>query len=412
MSTGRLGNNQSRLAVIRLAALTTPDNSEIFEEVSSEIVFVQDVATNAGEVSSDSVLTFVSEALFTVDHYVDVESELGLISSLSQIFSEDVESEIAFVSDVVVAVEYNRSLSDTLTLVQDVHQNLYFGVAASVLAFVQSAAVIGPTYIEINQSLGLTDEADPHLSVVNKSVGSEIVFAQQAGRVLERSVTSTITFVSTGERRNIAEHTLAFVQSAVAGFGAVASSTLTLMSVVALEAVLNRDLSDELNFISSATYILDRACTEKEYTPFVGSGSSEFTPPPTTAPTLGSATLTLTYPYVTPSSTLVLRNPEFRNTDTLSFNRINRVTRGGTLVVFSDPDWPKTQTLRLECQMLKKEQADNLLDFFLSSLGQEIGLLDHENRQWRGIITTPDAEVAHTSRHNRTVSFDFEGELV
>jgi hypothetical protein len=68
--------------------------------------------------------------------------------------------------------------------------------------------------------------------------------------------------------------------------------------------------------------------------------------------------------------------------------------------------------LSLEVQHLKQTQVDDLLDFFLDSLGQEVGLLDHENRQWRGIILTPDAEVTYVGRENRSVQFDFEGELV
>jgi hypothetical protein len=108
----------------------------------------------------------------------------------------------------------------------------------------------------------------------------------------------------------------------------------------------------------------------------------------------------------------VLRNPELANKETLSFDRINRETRGGTLEVYSDPDWPKAKTLSLEVQHLKQSQVDDLLQFFLDSLGQEIGLLDHENRQWRGFILTPDAEVTHVGRENRSVQFDFEGELV
>jgi len=52
-----------------------------------------------------------------------------------------------------------------------------------------------------------------------------------------------------------------------------------------------------------------------------------------------------------------------------------------------------------------------MLTFLDDSLGKEVGLLDHESRQWRGIITTPAAQLAEvTIGHN--VSLEFQGALV
>lgn len=411
MSTGRLGHSLSRLAVMRLGAMTE-DSSEILRSVTSVLAFVSDVTVNATEIAEQSTLVFVSEAIPAVDRPLDVESILAFDSFLGQDFTEDVESVLAFVSDVDPDTELNRSVESAIVFAQDVQQNFKYGIASSNLGFVQTVSKTGPTYEQLAANLGFQQTVVGHLGVINQTLGSAIVFIQEAGRVITAEASNTLAFVSEGERRNTAEHVLGLVQTVSAGRAGIVSQTLAFVSAVTLEADLNRDLETGLNLVSSATYSLERSCTEKNYTPFVGSGSNEFTPPSTTVPTLGSATLTLTYPYVSPTTTLVLRNPEFRNTDTLNFNRINRVTRGGTLIVFADPDWPKTQTLRMECQYLKKEQADNLLDFFKDSLGKEIGLLDHENRQWRGIVMTPDAEISHVSRSNRSVSFDFEGELV
>ena len=56
----------------------------------------------------------------------------------------------------------------------------------------------------------------------------------------------------------------------------------------------------------------------------------------------------LFYPAVgTVTDSVTLRAPNLGNKDRLSFNRILRETRGGTLVVFADPIWPKIQTLVL-----------------------------------------------------------------
>jgi len=77
--------------------------------------------------------------------------------------------------------------------------------------------------------------------------------------------------------------------------------------------------------------------------------------------------------------TVTLREPEFDNKDRLRFQRINRETRGGTLIVFADPIWPKVQQLTLEFTSLKEEEAQSLLTFIAATLGKEVGLRDWES---------------------------------
>jgi hypothetical protein len=108
---------------------------------------------------------------------------------------------------------------------------------------------------------------------------------------------------------------------------------------------------------------------------------------------------------------VTLRNPELGNKDRLKFNRINRETRGGTLIVFADPMWPKVESLVLRFAGLKKAQADALLTFMQNHLGEEVGLLDWEQRYWRGVIVNPNDPVVEDSRGSYSASFEFEGEL-
>jgi hypothetical protein len=110
------------------------------------------------------------------------------------------------------------------------------------------------------------------------------------------------------------------------------------------------------------------------------------------------------------TDSLSLRAPNLGNLDRLSFNRIQRETRGGTLVIYADPVWPKTQTLVLSFSGLKQEEARNLLTFIEDHLGQEIGLIDWEHRYWRGVITAPDQPIVQDGRDSYTASFEFQGE--
>ena len=118
------------------------------------------------------------------------------------------------------------------------------------------------------------------------------------------------------------------------------------------------------------------------------------------------------YPIADPGDILVLRAPNLGNKDKLTFNRISRETRGGTLIVYADPIWPKIETLALTFSGLSADEKDDLLAFFDDHLGQEIGLVDWEGRYWTGVIMTPDDPVVQDNRDTFSASFEFEGELI
>ena len=95
----------------------------------------------------------------------------------------------------------------------------------------------------------------------------------------------------------------------------------------------------------------------------------------------------------------------------MTFNRISRETRGGTLIVYADPIWPKIQTLALTFSGLRSTEVQELLQFLDDHLGQQIGLLDWEHRHWIGVVMTPDDPVVQDDKDSFSASFEFEGEL-
>jgi hypothetical protein len=134
---------------------------------------------------------------------------------------------------------------------------------------------------------------------------------------------------------------------------------------------------------------------------------------PSILPLLGiTSKFQLVYPATgVATATVTLRAPNLGNKDRLGFNRVLRETRGGTLIVYADPIWPQTQTLALSFSGLTRTEAQNLLTFLETYLGLEIGLLDWEQRYWKGVIMTPDHPVIEDSRGRFSASFEFEGEL-
>lgn len=343
-----------------------------------------------------------------------VESIIVFVSTVASgtEFLEDVESEITFVSDATFNIERNVFAASTLAFTQDATNNIRQESVTSTLVFISEAEDRASFKEAISQFMLLEQVAVGHVGVRHVGVGNFISFVQKVGRAFQTSVTTTITFVSEGARKNIGISTLAFVSTATAAKGSEIESEIEFVHEAIANGEYTREAENEIEFNQAVAYYLLSDCVKKEYNPFIGASTEHLFPVPSAvAPTLAAATLTLTYPYVTPTSTLELRNPDFSNRDRLNFNRINRATRGGSLIVYADSIWPKMQSLQVTVSWLKGQQLSDLRTFLLDSLGQEIGFLDNENRQWRGFITNPDLNLTHAQKHDRQIILEFEGEL-
>lgn len=317
-------------------------------------------------------------------------------------------------TDVATAkVVRHVSVGDTLTLSDTAVQRFVFATAETTLSFSDAIVRSGTWRANVVQSLSFDDTEDARRSIAHESVAHEFTLTQKAGRVFTESVVTTLSFGQSGDRISHPETIFELIQTAFGYKGSIASSSLSFTDLASHKGIFRRAVGSTLNLTQSVTFYLVQSCGNVTYHPFVGATSEVgYTPPSTTAPVLSDGTLTLTYPYVSPTSTLVLRNPEYGNQDRLNFNRVNRETRGGTLVVFADPNWPKSQIITVQIDRLKQTQVNELFEFLGDSLGKQIGLLDWEGRQWQGVILTPDATVTHVSRTDRSVSFDFRGQLV
>jgi hypothetical protein len=209
---------------------------------------------------------------------------------------------------------------------------------------------------------------------------------------------------------------LAFTQTATVDKCKPAKSALELTAEAAVARSGPRGAASAINLHQSATYYLVSAGVLQRYQPFVGAGAPGApTPPPLTldGPLPGvTTTFQLVYPATgSVTDSVTLRAPNFGNKDRLGFNRVLRETRGGTLIVFADPMWPKIQTLVLTFSGLRSAQAQQLLAFLDAHLGEEVGLLDWEGRCWNGVITTPTDPVVQDGRDSFSASLEFEGEL-
>ncbi len=267
------------------------------------------------------------------------------------------------------------------------------------------ATVIANVAYAASSVIGITHDTSVHVALatgISVSASSQINWTQKAiPEAIEESVTST----------------LVLSQTAVGLAGKPSVSELSLTGVAAV--TIDRGVAgvSTLGLQQSNTFTLIIGSTRCQYSPFVGDSSDSDAPTPPPAeidgPMVGiQVPFQLVYPAVGPvSDSVSLKAPNLGNKDRLSFNRVLQETRGGTLIVFADPIWPKIQTLVLTFSGLYRVEAHALLTFIETYLGKEIGLIDWEHRFWKGIITTPDEPVIEDKFDNFTASFSFEGEL-
>ena len=313
------------------------------------------------------------------------------------------------------------AVDDELTLTDEFTFNMVRVVnLTDDLGLVEDMVVCGPQYVEMRSSFQLEEQLDVQLlRVIQVDLEDTLALTQHLGKTWEVDIHDTLTLSQGVTTRRwedgIPDEVLTFSEELTVSLVRNRAHVLTFEETLVYNLDAVRVVTQDLSLRQSLVYELDARRSTQRYTPFIGSSDDPaFTPPSATCPmpAAGIGECRLVYPATARPITdsLVLRNPEFDNKDRLQFNRINRETRGGTLVVFADSDWPKMQTLVLTFHGLTQTQADAYLVFLSDHLGQEVGLVDWEGRYWKGIIVNPTDPVVNDSREVYTVTFEFEAE--
>ncbi len=371
-------------------------------QASSELELVQ-VARTAKEFSVESVLSLTQSA----------RQKVFKLYGVSQIdLSQDTRTNPKFLTasntleltqNNIVTKPIRVSATSELTTFESVWEVDELILVATGLR--DDATTISDVQYAASSVIGITHETSVHVALatgISASASSQINWTQRAiPEAIEESVTST----------------LVLSQTAVGVAGKPGVSVLSLSGVAAVTVDRGITSVSTLGLQQSTTYTLIIGSTRCQYSPFVGDSSDSDAPTPPPAEIDGPmAGIQVPFQLVYPSTGVVtdsvsLKAPNLGNKDRLAFNRVLQETRGGTLIVFADPIWPKIQTLVLTFSGLYRVEAHALLTFIESYLGKEIGLIDWEHRFWRGIITTPDEPIIEDKFDNFTASFSFEGEL-
>ena len=342
---------------------------------SAEYVIVKPLSANSVLSLTQSVI--VSSVL------TEITQTLNLTQSVSagMFYAVSTSNTLTLTQSAVARGTLNVSASNTLALAQSVSTTIPAATAGNVIVLTQSVTVAQPWNVEASNVLSLFQETSVTL-VINVDVTSFLQLTQQVdvGATALVQTASSHLHLSQSVRTDItlveASSVIVLTQGVVVYVGQNASSTLELTQSIDLSYVATLSTSNAIVLTQNADAFIPADCTWPD------------------SPVLTArATTVFTYPYVAPTSTVALRNPEFNNREGLRFQRINKQTRGGKRIIFRDPNWPQEIRIKMKFEYLTIEQRRSLLQFLEDSVGQEIGLLDHESRQWRGVILTPSSHV-------------------
>jgi hypothetical protein len=286
--------------------------------------------------------------------------------------------------------------------------------ATSNLGLVQTVNVRAPYKPTIIHPLGLSSRTStPHRAFVTSTLDLDDFLVTP---LPTQHLAHTLAFVQDSPIGRVSD-AITFVQSVLFSFSLTAANVMNLTDQLDLSAVWVRDVEHENVVGHSMTWYEDTPCGKKNYTPFQGEHTValDVEQPRNTLqdPQGDTGNFSLYTPYLgVASSKVVLRKPELDNRDRNAYSRISQETRGGELVVYADPIWPKVRTLAVTIIGLSETQVDDFQEFMKATVGQEIGLTDWEGRLWKGFIRNPNEPAIQDGRSMWAISFEFEGEML
>lgn len=107
---------------------------------------------------------------------------------------------------------------------------------------------------------------------------------------------------------------------------------------------------------------------------------------------------------------------DYGDQDTIEHTRISRRTRNEELIIFRDPVWPKTETLKFKLTDLSDTQGKQTLAFLAKNLAATVRLTDWIGVRWSGVIVNPETQLVQSIRDQECgsgrydIEIEFQGE--
>jgi hypothetical protein len=380
-------------------------------------VLVSNVTPEPGDIEGEAsnTLSLTGEALGARDLPVSSSHTLSLVSLGGRAVTAD-GFDILSLSQLVPhfnLVDDRKPVYNTLGLIQTVTTLSSLDTEHD-LGLIQTVNVLTPIKPVVTSVLGLSQHiSTPH----RKYLLHDLNLSHSIPTPLTPQIVSDTLNFTHDSPIGLISDILSFTQFVGFGFFHAITQNLGITDNLHLQAdwVRSAEHTDILGH--ALTWYEDTSCGRKQYTPFQGENTI-----PTTVetprndlqdPQGDTGNFSVYQPYIgVPMRKVTMRKPELDNRDRNSYTRINQETRGGKIIVYADPDWPKVRTLAVTIIGLIETKVDELHTFMQDTVGQEIGLTDWEGRLWKGFITNPNEVATQDGRGMWTTTFEFQGELL
>jgi len=352
------------------------------------------------------------------------------VGSIYSVDATDTISLSELIHDVMIESSDTLSLTDTATVIKEIVVQ-----AADAITLTDLYTDVWVWNTNWTDELEVTEEQFDPDTLTYTDVDIGLREEALAGGFVSVSTSDNIPFVETNNRWIIpaagateaAVDTLSLTERALEPVEAKAKDSLGLSDVAT--ASVSQPSDDSIEFTDVATSVVDYNDLQASDTLSLTEANNplliEFQPTcrpeftyseyidPYTAEH-GTTGFRLQYPATgTVTDELILRNPNFGNKDRITPNRVNNQSRGGDLIIYADPLWgDPVEALLYSFSVLTAVEAAALATWFDTYLGQEIRLIDQENRLWRGFMTQVTDPIVHDRRKSYTASFEFEGSKV
>jgi hypothetical protein len=388
---------------------------QIYESVNNAMSLVSSVHPNICCPSLSDPITLTHNAIGVREFTRGASNTLTMQSLGGRARSGEVTSvlSLAHINAYFNLVGDRKPAGHELNLVQTV-TSLSSLDAEHDLGLVQTVDIIFPIKPVITQPMGLSHATStPHRAFLTDTMNITDTLSTP---LATQSVTHTLNLIQNSPIGNVYDP-ITFTQQVSFGFSQTVTQNLGITDLLHLQGLWVRSATHSNILGHALTWLEDTPCGRKQYTPFQGENTivSDVSPPSNVLqdPQGDTQNFSVYQPYLgTPLTKVEMRKPELDNRDRNAYTRINQETRGGKLIVYADPDWPKVRTLAVTVVGLTETKVDELHTFMQATVGELIGLTDWEGRLWKGFITNPNEAATQDGRDRWTVTFEFQGEML
>lgn len=104
--------------------------------------------------------------------------------------------------------------------------------------------------------------------------------------------------------------------------------------------------------------------------------------------------------------TITLHCPDFNDTESTTYKRLNKVSRGNTPIITGIAGWLPRKARKMTFSYLKEIETDRIRAFWRRNAGLPVTLTDIYGDVRTVILQNPEFEMANVGRFNRTITLD------